>query len=198
MKNLALGSVILSAFSVKSNDQVVGLPAWVNSDQFDIQAKMDDATAAAYHKLNREERATQSKLLFQEILKERFRLRFHIEEREFPVYKLTIAKGGSKLKVATPDEAGGSYAGPGKLTWNRSKIGSLIFGLSSVVDRVVLDNTNLTGEYDMVLTWSPDDEQGTGPSIFTALQDQLGLKLEPAKAPVDVVVIDHIERPSEN
>jgi uncharacterized protein (TIGR03435 family) len=74
----------------------------------------------------------------------------------------------------------------------------LAFSLSGAADRIVIDKTGLTGEYEIELTWAPDDQPDAGPSIFTAVQEQLGLKLEPAKAPLDVVVIDHLERPSEN
>ena len=88
--------------------------------------------------------------------------------------------------------------GQGKLTAHRSQVGSLAFSLSGSVGRVIIDKTGLNALYDIDLRWSPDNEPDTGPSIFTALEEQLGLKLEPAKAPIDVIVIDHIERPSEN
>jgi uncharacterized protein (TIGR03435 family) len=133
-----------------------------------------------------------------QILDERFALKFHIEKRELPVYNLVVAKQGLKLKESAPDEAGMSSMGKGKLTAHRGKIASLAFSLSGTVDRIVLDKTGLTALYDIDLSWSSDDDQDGGPSIFAALEEQLGLKLEPAKALMDVVVIDHLERPSEN
>jgi len=128
-------------------------------------------------------------------------LKYHIEKRELPVYELAIAKHGPKMKMSAPGESGSSMMSPGKLTAHQFLAISLAGTLSGVVGRVVIDKTGLTGVYDVDLTWAWHDEPGSGdngPSIFTALQEQLGLKLEPAKAPIDVVVIDHIERPSEN
>jgi len=120
--------------------------------------------------------------------------------------------GAQKSAAATPgaDQILNKYVAAigGEAAWH--KLSSRIskgtieipaMSLSGTVGRVIIDKTGLTGQYDIELTWAWRDDPGsgeTGPSIFTALQEQLGLKLEPAKAPVDVVVIDHIERPSEN
>jgi uncharacterized protein (TIGR03435 family) len=195
LRNMTLGSVMLSTFDIKSENQVIGLPDWVNSEHFDLRAKLDAETSTAYHKLKGQDRDLQSRLLFRRILEERFGLKFHMEKRELPVYNLVVGKQGPRLKEAVPDAPRGSNSSPGKLTLHRSRIGSLIFGMSDAVGRVVIDKTGLTGEYEIDLAWTPDNEPEFGPSIFTALQEQLGLKLEPAKAPIDVVVIDHIERP---
>ena len=136
-----------------------------------------------------------------QILEDRFALKYHIEKRELPLYDLVIAKHGPKIKESTP---GGNFTNgmsPGKLSMHAYPMSALAASLSGAVGRLIIDKTGLTGQYDIDLTWAWRDDPGsgdTGPSIFTAIQEQLGLKLEPAKAPIDVVVIDHIERPSEN
>jgi uncharacterized protein (TIGR03435 family) len=197
-RNTTLNGLFLNAFEVRSESQITGYPAWVNSEHFDIQAKMDADTAAAYHKLKGDEGARQWRAFMRQILDDRFGMKFHIEKRELPVYNLVVAKQGLKLKESAHDDTGSSSMGHGRLTAHRGEVGGLAYSLSGIVGRVIVDKTGLTALYDIDLTWSPDNEPDTGPSIFTALQEQAGLKLEPAKAPLDVVVIDHIERPSEN
>jgi len=189
--NTTLHGLFLNAFEVRSESQILGYPAWVNSEHFDIQSKMDADTAAAYRQMKGGESGRQWNAFMRQILDERFGLKFHVEKRELPVYNLVVAKQGLKLKESAHDDTGSSSMGQGKLTAHRSQVGSLAFSLSGVVGRVVLDKTGLTALYDIDLTWSPDNEPDTGPSIFTALQEQAGLRLEPAKAPLDVVVIDH-------
>jgi uncharacterized protein (TIGR03435 family) len=197
-RNSTLHALFLNAFEVRSESQITGYPAWVSSEHFDIRAKMDADTAAAYRNLKGDDGGRQWRAFMRQILDERFGMKFHIEKRELPVYNLVVAKQGLKLKESAHDDTGSSSMGRGKLTAHRSEVGSLAFSLSGAVGRVILDKTGLTALYDIDLNWSPDNEPDTGPSIFTALQEQLGLKLEPANAPLDVVVIDHIERPSEN
>lgn len=197
-RNTTLHGTLLNAFEVRSESQITGYPNWVNSERFDIEAKMDAETVAAYRALKGQAGTQQWHALMQQILEERFGMKFHTEKRELPVYNLVVAKQGLKVKPSGPDEKGSSSMGPGRYSAHRSQPGWLAFSLSGVVGRVILDKTGVTGEYDIDLTWAPDDQPEAGPSIFTALQDQLGLKLEPAKAPLDVIVIDHLERPSEN
>jgi uncharacterized protein (TIGR03435 family) len=198
IQNMTLISVFLSAFGLKSEDQIVGLPGWVSSDNFDIQAKMDVETASAFKQMRPEEHERQWHSFLREVLENRFGLKFHIEKQERPVYNLVVAKQGLKIKESSSDAKGSSYSGPDRFSASKCQMSSLVFSLTGALDRVVIDKTGLTGRYDIDLTWSPDSEPNSGPSIFTALQEQLGLKLEPAKAPVDMIVIDHIERPSEN
>ena len=197
-RNMTLNGLLLNAFEVRSESQIIGYPAWVSSEHFDIRAKMDADTAAAYHKLKGDEGGRQWRAFLRQILDERFAMKFHIEKRELPVYNLIVARQGLKLKESTREDQGISSMSPGKFTAHRSQIGSLAYSLSVTVGRVILDKTGLNALYNIDLTWAPDNEPDDGPSIFTALQEQAGLKLEPAKAPLDVVVIDHIERPSEN
>lgn len=198
INNLTLHSLLWGAFDVKSQDQFSGWPEWANSDRFDVQAKLTAEDAERWHKLHGEEGERQYRQLMRQILEDRFALKTHIERRELPVYELVIAKQGAKLKPASPDSHGLSNYRPGKISAKSTRIISLIVNLSGNVGRVVVDKTGLTGEYDFELTWAPDNQPDAGPSIFTALQEELGLKLQTARAPIDVVVIDHLERPSEN
>ncbi len=201
MQNMTIHSLFGNAFPFRSGDEIVGWPAWTNSEHFDIRAKMDAETAEAFHKLRGNDGGDMWRLMMRQLLEDRLALKYHIEKRELPVYELAIAKHGPKMKTSAPGESGSSVMSPGKLTAHQCLASSLAGTLSGVVGRVVIDKTGLTGVYDVDLTWAWHDEPGSGdngPSIFTALQEQLGLKLEPAKAPIDVVVIDHIERPSEN
>jgi uncharacterized protein (TIGR03435 family) len=162
---------------------------------------MDSEISDDFHMLSKNDGGEHWRLLMRQILEDRFAMKSHIEKRELPVYELVIAKHGPKLKESAPGESGPTGMSPGKLSAHAYPVSGLAMSLSGVVGRVIIDKTGLTGQYDIDLTWAWRDDPGSGesgPSIFTALQEQLGLKLEPAKAPIDVVVIDHIERPSEN
>jgi uncharacterized protein (TIGR03435 family) len=186
---------------------------------------MDPAIAEALQKLPLEERKVKRQLMLQSLLKDRLKLTIHHETRQLPIYSLVIAKNGSKLQETKTDPAtpgvpvrrGGpsvrtSRTGSGPITLTVLHCASE--DLASVfvphVGRTVVDKTGLKAIYDFTLQFSPEDASAiptgsspatldpTAPSIFTAVQEQLGLKLESGKGPVDVIVIDHVERPSGN
>jgi uncharacterized protein (TIGR03435 family) len=140
--------------------------------------------------------------MLQSLLADRFKLRLHYETREQPIYELVVAKGGLKLKPLPPDQRpGGGRFVRGEIALNGRSVATLAHFLTQFAGRSVVDKTSLAGNYDIDLKWTPDDQQGTpdaGPTLFTALQEQLGLKLISAKGPVQVLVVDHAERPSEN
>jgi uncharacterized protein (TIGR03435 family) len=142
--------------------------------------------------------------MLQSLLADRFQLRVHYESRIQPIYELVLAKGGFKLKPLPADhERGGMSGRPGEMILHGMSIADLArsLSMSNEAGRAVVDKTGLTGNYEIDLKWTPDDQQGTpdaGSTLFTALEEQLGLKLEPAKGPVDTLVIDHVEKPSEN
>jgi len=206
--NVTLKSLIFIAYSIQTDNQISGLPEWAATTQFDVEAKMDADTAAALAKLHRDEQDYQRQAMLQALLADRFGLTVHHETRELPVYALAIAKGGSKLQETSADERTGVSFGRGQFTGHGISIGSLLVVLSGMLGKPVVDKTGLTGTYDAKLQWAPDDAAGpsqtsgtppdSGPSIFTALQEQLGLKLEPSKEPMDTIVVDHLGRPSEN
>jgi uncharacterized protein (TIGR03435 family) len=223
--------LIKMAYNIQDN-QLENAPSWIDSDRYDIDAKMDDDTAAALPKMSQDDRNAARQQMMQALLADRFKLTIHKDSKELPVYMLTIGKNGPKLKEATADEIaaaasrgggggrGGQFRmsmGPGSmsLTAQASTIEDMARMLSNVVGRTVIDKTGLTGRYDISLNWAPDD-MGRGPMgmppgggappaptdsnvppLPTALQD-LGLKLESGKGPAEIVVIDHIEKPSEN
>ena len=190
------------AYGIKEPSRIIGAPEWVKSGPvWNIDAKVSGEDAAAFGKLVWEEKDG----MLRPVLEERFHLKAHIERREIPVYDLVIAKGGPKLKEATPDEAAKGHL----ISQNEGKIESVFMPLTTMlpmlnreVGRPVVNKTGLTGKYDFMLDYVPASKAGTdqtgGPSIFTAMEEQLGLKLVPAKEPMDVLVIDSIEQPAAN
>jgi uncharacterized protein (TIGR03435 family) len=193
--------LIRSAYGVLLEDQVVGLPRWARLEPISVQAKIDQENAAALAKLPPMERWKQMQLMLQAMLADRFALKAHRESKDLPIYVLTVAKGGAKMKKTAAEGLGGNanYAS-GKITAREISVESLAANLSFTVGKEIVNKTGLEGGYDFTLDYAPDgaDASDTRPSIYTALEEQLGLKLEPARGPVDVIVVDHIERPSEN
>jgi uncharacterized protein (TIGR03435 family) len=208
--------LLLEGFGGISEIQVIGEPSWSTSDGFDIEAKVADTDLPTLARMTFEQRGT----MCQQILTERFKLVAHHETRELPMYELVVGKNGSKLKESAPDDPAslaprrkGMMWGRGKVTATDGSLSMLIAPLSRQLGRIIVDKTGLTGRYDFALEWAPEDAapaagggstsgavvpEQSGPDIFTAIQEQLGLKLKPAKGPVDVIVIDHIEKPSAN
>ena len=188
-ENSSLDELIRFAWDLKEY-QVVG-PAWLNDDSvcFDMEAKAPPETP---HK--------QMRLMLQALLAERFHLAVHRETRTLPIYELVIAKGGPKLKPAeSPGKGWSINSGGGALNATNTPMSEFATYLSDSVDRPVLDKTGMQGEFDLTLTYDPQDRGGERPSIYAALQQQLGLRLQPAKAPLDVLVVDHVDRtPSAN
>ena len=198
---VALKNLIMNAYGLTMPSQISGLPGWADSDGFDIEAKMDEDTTAALKKLPKEERVRQNGLMMQSLLADRFQLKIHHETKALPVYDLAIAKGGLKMKKAPADEPEGYSVGSGRLEGKSVPIDSFMGSLAYEVGRLVVNKTGLTGSYSITLKWTPDGEQETadsGPSIFAAIKEQLGLKLVPAKGPVDTIVVDRVEKPSPN
>jgi len=191
-----------------------GEPPWASSEVFDIEAKVAGPDVAAFTKLDFDQRES----MLRQILAERFNMTAHREIRELPVYALSVAKGGPKLKESAIDPAvaasarggGGVQMSMGMIAAHECTIPFFLSMLSRQMGRTILDRTGLTGNYDFTLRWSPDNGATTSPnatddsqsdslpSIFTAVQEQLGLKLESTKAPADVLVVDHLEHPAQN
>jgi uncharacterized protein (TIGR03435 family) len=233
--NVTLQTIIEAAYHI-GDDQVSGAPKWLNSDRYDVEAKMDGSAAADLQKLNREEQNVARQQMLQAFLADRLVLTIHRETKEFSVYLLVIAKNGPKLQEAKPGdtyadgikdrdgsplEAGNTRTTGGRnahtLTAHAVPISALTQMLLAYLGRPVLDRTGLTGKYDFTLKWGPDDNRppsltgsasndgspsvasdSNGPPLLTAVQEQLGLKLQSGKGPMEIIVIDHIERPSGN
>lgn len=197
--------------------QVSGAPGWAESEKYDIDAKMDEATIEAFKKLTREQSVAQRRLMLQSLLAERFKLKVSHSSKEAPIYALVVAKNGPKLTQSADSASGPAGArgqfrfAPGELNAAGMLLSNLADQLSRQVGRQVVDKTGLQGTYDFTLHWTPDrpaagpggpgdapPPDSSGPSIFTALQEQLGLKLESQKGPVEALIIDSIEKPSAN
>ncbi|HLY40722.1 MAG TPA: TIGR03435 family protein [Terracidiphilus sp.] len=196
-------SLVYGAYGIVSDIQVVAMPSWATTEKFEVQARVDAGTADAWKKLTDKERQKQERPMLQALLADRCKLKVHFEQKELPVYELVIAKGGLKMKEAAPGEMATEEIAAGiRLTAHAMATESLVYTLSGTDGRLIVDKTGL-GEkkFDFELHWRPDDLRMTadaGPSLFTALEEQLGLKLVPSKDPVNVLVIDHMEQPSPN
>src|ERR1039457_2337266 len=211
--NTNVDDLISFAYGVHAK-QIVDGPAWFLADKFDVEGVPD-----AEGKPNRQ----QLMLMVQKLLADRFKLVVHHDERELAVYALTVGKNGPKLtKSSAPPNVHSVYDFPRLGAIAAMKVMNMTMAAfvsamqRTVLDKPVVDQTSLTDQYDFTLTWTPDDSQfiqfrGTGvtmpigtddpnapPGLYTAIQEQLGLKLEPVKAPVDVFVVDRAEKPSAN
>lgn len=199
-----LRRLLFDAYSIGLDTTIPGMPDWGDSAFFDIEAKADEATTEAMMNLPEEEQWNQRQLMLKALLADRFKLRVHTETREVPVYNLVAAKKGLKLKPAHEIEKPGGYYswGAGSIRVRGGPIASLVYCLSEgLAGRTVVDKTGLRGDYDIDLDWTPDDQLSMpdgGPTLFTALEEQLGLKLVPSRGSVETFVIDHVERPSAN
>jgi len=133
------------------------------------------------------------------LLADHFKFKFHYEQKQFDVYDLVVAKNGPKLTPNTDGTGPGGTSSAGKYTAHGLSMAAFVNRFPGGVGRIVIDKTGLTGTYDIDLTWDPSlVPDATGPSIFTAVEEQLGLRLQPSKAPLNVLVIDSIEKPTEN
>lgn len=198
--------------------QLSGGPSWAESEKYVVQAKMDEATVEALKKLPREQRNEQQRLMVQSLLAERFKLKLSHSSKELPVYDLVLTTKGPKFSQSSGSAGSnrGMNSRSGELTAAATSMSDFAEWLSSIVGRKVVDKTGLEGNYDFTLHWTRQSlvatsgaatdggkgaaaiDDSSGPSIFTALQEQLGLKLESQKGPVEILIIDSAEKPSEN
>ena len=209
--NTTVSDLITMAYSLHPR-QITGGPGWFESDKFDITGKPE---------VPGQPNVAQIKIMIQKLLADRFQLKFHTEKKELGVYAITVVKTGTKFtkSQADPNSLPGLFFGraqPSGMSFNVrnatiSEVASVLQG--NVLDKPVVDQTGLSEKFDFTLKFTPDPGQMTGlggppppaadsldapPDIYTAFQQQLGLKLENTKAPVDVIVIDRLEKPSEN
>jgi uncharacterized protein (TIGR03435 family) len=187
--------------------QIVGGPAWLSTDHYFVDGVPD---------VPGEPNLTQFRSMIRKVLADRFGLKLHSEKRELSVYALTVAKGGPKLTKSLGNPNGppdDNFSTSAYMKETNTKMGEYAKAMQYVVDRPVVDQTGLEGRWDFMVKWTPDESQFTAigaripapsndpnaaPGLFTAIQEQLGLKLEAVKAQADVLVIDHVERPSAN
>jgi uncharacterized protein (TIGR03435 family) len=219
--NISLTSLVGVAYGIRQ-DLISGGPGWATSTGFDVEAKVAPKDVEAFKKLSQRQRNSP----LQALLEERFHLKAHPETKTLTMYDLVVAKGGPKLKAAVISDANDDAAkgdemgklpaggkphgritiGPGMFQGQSIPMQAIANQMSSIVHYTVVDKTGLKGEFDVDLKWSPDqggassgDASGDAAiSIFTAVQEQLGLKLQSTKGPVETIVIDHAEIPTAN
>jgi bla regulator protein blaR1 len=206
---VTLKLLIMNAYSI-AGYQISGAPNWVGAERWDIEAKTEGVEGRLP--------PVQFNVLLQHLIEDRFQMKARLERRKLPVYTLVAIRTGPTLKPhsADPDRPFDRF-GRGSASFTNVPVADLARDLSLELGRPVLDGTGLTGRYDFSLQWTPAPSEGggeafglapraepphpgdsNGPSIFTALEEQLGLKLKSGKGPVEIMVIDHVERPSEN
>ena len=216
--NVSVAMLLQNAYGIKP-DLISGLPNWTENAKFDVEAKVSADDADAFSKLPREERSAAGQKMMQAVLADRFKLTARVETKELPVFDLVVAKGGPKLTPSPTDDADPTgVKGP---DGNRAKnmlrydgntftaqgIGMASFAnnLAFQAHRTVIDKTGLTGHFDFTLKFTretgapPGPDSGTNddaPSLFAALEEQLGLKLVNSKGPVDTLTVEHVEQPT--
>ena len=204
--NISIGELIAYAYGLHEK-QIVDGPSSLLAEHFDIDGLPD---------IEGHPNLKQSRLMFQKLLVSRFRLAFHNESRELATYAIQIVKGGPKLALTTRkpgDSTNFSYNCQAVLTVRNASVADVAKGMQEAfMDRPVVDQTGLRDRYDFDLRWTPDESQSycpsdparsrgdpnAAPDLYTAIQEQLGLRLIRTKAPIQVMVIDHVETPSEN
>jgi uncharacterized protein (TIGR03435 family) len=236
-KNIPLQLLIAAAFGV-GPDRLTGAPDWVNSEKYDVDAKIESSVSEALKKLSEDDRRIARQHMLLAVFEDRCKLKYRRETKELPVYTLVIAKNGPKFQESKPDETppagikvpdgkGGTgtitVGARGAVTFHGLPLTVLVQMLTTQLGRTVVDKTGLTGKYDFTWQFVPDPSQvraaaeaqlpgggagnassqtlpsdPQGSSVFTAVQEQLGLKLDSGKGPVEIVIIEHIEKPSDN
>lgn len=204
--NTTVSDLVAFAYGVHAR-QIVRGPSWFEADKFDITGQPDVEGVPNQVQLRK---------LVQKLLTDRFKLAFHREPQELPIYALIVGPKGPTLTKSSGNPNGLPsllFRGLGSLPASNATMADLATAMqTAVLDRPVVDRTGLTGRYDFTLTWTPDETQfasmgikvpppapdATAPGLFTAIQEQLGLKFEPSKGSVDVIVIDRVEHPSPN
>ena len=213
-----IGEAYSFSLGLLNDQELVDAPAWAKTQLFDLQAKVDSANVEKLKQLSDAEtmmssvRETATRtpsfrmVMLQRVLEDRFKLKVHYEQRVMPLYEMTLAKGGLRMKEAHPKdpEHGSMSMQNGKLEGDNVPMGFIPVMFALELERPVEDKTGIAGNYDFKVHWSRmGDEADNGgddaaPSLFTAVQEQMGLKLRAGKGPVWVIVVDHAEIPSEN
>ena len=191
--NAPLQRILGAALAIGEDriDSLLAGPPWITTECYDITAKLPPGASTA-----------QFAPMLQALLRERFAMSFHRETRDVPAYALIVSKSGLKAQPAKPGGRTGFRIRPGHIESESATMAGLTDKLSRLADRPAVDKTSLTGNYEFRLDWAPDptlNDAGSGPSLYTAIEEQLGLKLDARKEPMEVVVIDQIAKvPTEN
>lgn len=195
--NESVTSMMMFAYSIHEK-QIVDGPAWL-SERYDVNGVPD---------VEGQPSMMQYQGMLRKLLEERFGLKVRREQRELPIYAITVAKGGAKIAKTTlgpdalPDQTGNSNGREPYMKFTNNTMDEFALGMQYFLPRPVVNQTGLAGRYDFTLKWSTEEapvtDAAASPGMFTAIQEQLGLKLEATKGPAEVVVVGHVERPSEN
>jgi uncharacterized protein (TIGR03435 family) len=189
IRSASLTLLVSLAYNV-SDAQISGGPSWRDSEYYDVTAKAEDGVMLTYEELRPR---------LQELLAQRFKLAIHREVRQSPGYALVVAKGGPKLPITNREASTLGSILPGGLRAPGISMDSFASMLASPVGRPVVNETGLSGNYEIAIDYAPEAVADSSlPSIFTALQERLGLKLDARTVPVEMIVIDHVEHPTEN
>jgi len=198
IENMSMTSLICFAYKIQKS-QIVNAPGWFDQQPWDINGVPDTEGKPDWN---------QYRLMLQKLLSTRFGLQMHHDKRELSVYALSVAKGGPKIEKSTrdpdslSDQTGNGSGSAQTMKFTNSSMADFAQTLELMGDRPVVDLTNLPGRYDFTLLWTSDTERAaptdTAPGLFTAVQEELGLKLEATRAPTDVLVIDAATRPTQN
>jgi len=210
-RNVTLGKIIqYEAYGIPA-PRILGIPPALDKVAFDIQAKVDPAEFEREEALPHDQQAELAQQIVRRLLADRFKLVVHTETRELPVYALVVTKSGSKLQPSQKPDSDSTRSRTGYLKAEgitMDRLANSLTGIPSAgLGRAVIDKTGLTGKFDLTLKWTPDTgspplingmPDTSAPSIFTAIQEQLGLKLESTRAAVPVLVVDHAELPTQD
>jgi uncharacterized protein (TIGR03435 family) len=191
-RNSPVRDLVTYAYDVKEY-QLSGGPKWMETTRYTIVAKLEDSAKTPAHGNESDPRLMAA---MRALLAERFQLAVHREKKDVPGYALVSGKGGLRLKKAEGPAGSSWTVGAGKAAFHHVSMAELAEALAHMVGRPVVDESGIDGAYEFTLAWSQDGAEA-GPSIFAALQD-VGLRLEARKVPVDLVVIDRLEKPTEN
>ncbi len=213
--NATLKQLISFAYGIRQ-DLISGIPGWADSAHFDVTAKVSDFDPTAFKKLTREQREA----MLRPLLTDRFHVAVHTEIKTLGVFNLVLTRDGPKFQKSPPPTndpdhptppgqpgRGGISINNNDLTATAVPLSMLVEVLADQLNHTVIDKTGLTGVYDFKLKWTRDEDANNAtdngaadhpPDLFTALQEQLGLKLDAAKGPVETLVVDHAEQPSPN
>ena len=217
MERWRVRDLIQYAYDLK-DPQLLGGPKWIDSERYDIVAKVEDSEAAKERGISQEQHIARTRLRVRDLLANRFGLRVHHSTQDIAVLALVVAKNGPKISEA--GASSGSAGSPERqismamkekqwvLTVKNASLHYLILALSGqpeIAGHILVDKTGLAGNYEFTLKWEPQnlatgsaDPDSSSGSLYSALQEQLGLRLESRKEPVDIVVIDNVDRPSQN
>lgn len=201
-RNILVRNYMMNAFNLRFDEQLAGQPHWIETTSYTIQAKIGEQTVHSFRSISHAEQWKLRAQMDLAVLEDDFHLKWHREFRMRPVYELVCTKCIIKMPLHPADKPDSWNFHEGHLHAQAVSIRDLIALILSEdadVDRFVVDHTQMPGLYDIDLHWTPSNEQKTdsaNPAIFTALHEQLGLELRPAKARIEVVVIDAIEQPS--